>query len=363
MQAKFPYKIAFFIPQIGGGGAERVVANLVNQIADNGVPVILITKKKKAGEYPLSSQVNRCYIDSKNSKFGVINKLNHVKELRDICKSKKIDVVVSFIKPANYIATFATLGIHTKHILSVRNAPEFLYPSLVSKFFAKMLFPLADGAVFQTPDAQAWFPSKLQKKSSIIFNPVKSSFYFCKRQPVKNRVVTCGRLTKQKNHEMLIRSFRNVLDKVNDAELYIYGEGPLESFLKSLIDKLNLNKNVFLKGRVSEVPYVLSQASLFVLSSDVEGTPNALMEAMAMGIPSISTDCPCGGPKMLLNFSGAGVLVPIKDHTKLADSIISLLSSPELCNEMGKKAKIKSADFQEEVIYKQWLNFIFSICS
>lgn len=364
MQAMSPFKIAFFIPQLSSGGAERVVANLIAQFSCNGISVILITKDKRQNEYVIPNDVRRyCIKTEDESNNRIARYFTHVKKLKQICKLNKIDVLLSFNVPANYLATFATLGIKTKHILSVRNDPDFLFPSTFSKFFAKMFFSLADGAVFQTPDAQAWFPKKLQKKSTIILNPVSTQFFEKEYAPKQLRVITCGRLTKQKNHEMLINAFREVVDMVSDATLHIYGEGKLHSYLNDIINRLGLENNVFLEGRVTNVSEALSDASIFVLSSDVEGAPNALMEAMAVGVPSISTDCPCGGPRMLMKNNEAGLLVPVNNSKKMASAIIEMLTTPELLNRMSNKAKIEAEKFREDVVYKLWLNYINSICS
>lgn len=358
----FPFKIAFFIPQLSSGGAERVVANLVTQFAHNGVPVLLITKERRSNEYKIPDSVSRCYVRSDiNYKSRILRYIYKVKSLRTICKKNNIDVLISFNVPANYLALYATIGIKTKHIISIRNAPDFLFQSLFSRISAQMILSRSDGAVFQTPDAQEWFPKRLRKKSTIIFNPVSTQFYQIGHTPIPYRVITCGRLTKQKNHAMLIKAFSDVVNIVDGATLHIYGEGKLYDSLKKQIESLGLQKSVFLDGRVSEVGKVLSLASLFVLPSDVEGAPNALMEAMAVGVPSISTDCPCGGPNMLLENSKAGLLVPVNDKEKMAAAIIKLLKSPQLCTEMSQNAKKAAIKFHENEVYKLWLNYISSI--
>ena len=364
MRAKSSIKVAFFIPQIGGGGAERVVANLVNQFAQDNVNVILITKDKRPNEYKIEEGVSRFCLTKKEEKGNRLQRtFKHLINLRRICKDNAIDVLVSFNVPANYLAIWALLGSKTKHIISVRNAPDFLFKTTLEKILAKFLFSLADGAVFQTKDAQEWFPYKLRRKAVIIYNPVHSQFYNIKHEPLPFRVVTCGRLTKQKNHKMLINAFKYVVEQFPKAELHIYGEGNLGKELANLIEKTGLKNNVFLEGRVENVSSVLSAATLFVLSSDVEGAPNALMEAMAVGVPSVSTDCPCGGPRMLLHESKAGLLVQVDNKELMSKAILQLLSSRELLCDMGKNAKKEACKFKEEEIYKLWLNYTNTVIS
>ena len=121
---------------------------------------------------------------------------------------------------------------------------------------------------------------------------------------------------------MLIESFKDVVKEIPSARLNIYGEGPLEKELLSLVKKYSLENNVFLKGRISDVPSVLAKASLFVLSSDIEGAPNALMEAMAAGVPCVSTDCPCGGPKMLLGNNCVNLRTKCDSQKNLKSAIL-----------------------------------------
>jgi len=360
----FPYKVAFFIPQLSGGGAERVVANLANQFARDNISVLLITKSRRYNEYAVSESVKRFVLDAGSGrKIRFIRSFLRVNSLRTICKEQQVDVLMSFNVPANYMAIFATMGIRTKHIISIRNAPDFLFPRKINKIYAKLILSCVDGAVFQTVDAQQWFPKALQKKSTIIYNPVKADFYHVDYRPEPKRVVTFGRLIKQKNHQMLINAFRLVVDKFENASLHIYGEGVLKEELNELISSLKLEKHVFLEGRCYNVWDELSRASLFVLSSDVEGSPNALMEAMAVGVPSISTDCPCGGPQMLLGNTRAGFLVSLNAPNEMANSIIRILESSELRNEMSKLAKAVANHFQENTVCRDWQNYLSKICS
>ena len=206
-----------------------------------------------------------------------------------------------------------------------------------------------------------WFPESLQKKSRIIVNAVNPAFFGVERYPERGLIVTCGRLNEQKNHDMLIRSFLEVSKYHPHAKLHIYGEGALKNRLQELIDENNLNDKVELCGSTNNVAGVLSRASVFVMSSDYEGMPNALMEAMASGVPCVSTDCPCGGPHMLINDKINGLLVPVGDKVSLANAIQTLLSDTDYAEEIGKNAKGKAFEFSPDIIFGEWRKYVDTI--
>ena len=216
---------------------------------------------------------------------------------------------------------------------------------------------MADGCVFQTKDAKEWFPKKLQKKSTIIYNAVKADFFEIQRKPIDGLVVTCGRLEEQKNHKMLIRAFKNVVEKYPNTKLHIYGEGSLQEQLQKLIDDLGLKNSIILKGITSDVSSILKEADIFVLPSLYEGMPNALMEAMAVGVPSIATDCPCGGSKMLLEDEN-GVLVKNDDEYELSKAIELLLIDKSKKIQLSKNAKKEANNFKADDIYIKWNEYI-----
>ena len=150
-----------------------------------------------------------------------------------------------------------------------------------------------------------------------------------------------------------------LVEKVHSgAKLFIYGEGRLRTELELLIKNKGLEKKIFLCGNYNNIPEVLSWANIFVLSSDYEGMPNALMEALAAGIPSISTDCPCGGPEFLISNKINGMLTTVGDMKQLANSIIYLLNNKKTADKMGVNAKKKAYDFYPDKINNEWHRYI-----
>ncbi len=351
-------KVAFYINSIGGGGAERVMVNLAKQFAGNGVETVLITSFIATWEYPVPDGVKRIVLDTKEYKSKISKNISRIRNLRRVLKQEKPDCLISFMAEPNYRALIATMGLNIKTIISVRNDPKKEYAGKLGAFLAKVLLPRADGCVFQTEDARAWFVKKLQKKSVIIPNAVANKFYGLEWMPIHGNIVTVGRLAEQKNHRLLISAFQRLHNEHPETTLSIYGSGKMESELREYIVQNGMENSVFLKGPSDDVPEVLRQANMFVLSSDYEGMPNALMEALAVGVPSVSTACPCGGPAMLIENEKNGYLVPCRDVIKMYQAMKSLYENLELQRIFHMDAAEKSLLFQENEIFLKWLRYV-----
>lgn len=355
-------KIFFYINVLHGGGAERVVANLANQFADHGDDVSVITSYALETEYHVSDRVRRVNLESAEKNYGFFRRnIYRVTALRRILKKEKPDILISFMAEPNYRAVLAAMGLKTKTLISVRNDPNKEYSGRIASWLARTLLVKADGCVFQTEDARKWFPESLQQKSCVIANAVNPIFFDVDRSPISGLVVTCGRLNEQKNHDLLIRSFFEVTKQNPHVRLHIYGEGVLKAELQKKIDACNLNEKVVLCGSTNQVADVLSKASIFVMSSDYEGMPNALMEAMASGVPCISTDCPCGGPRMLIDDKIDGLLVPVGDADALINAMLNLINDPENAEKIGVKAKNKALGFSPDTIFDEWKKYVYSV--
>lgn len=356
------YRVGFLIRGLCDGGAERVVANLATQYARHNCHTIIITRSHTEGDYKVDDRVKRYELDNiVGDSIDIKTWIKRLFSIRRICKEERLDVLIALMDDSIPYAIVATKFLKTKSIISVRNDPKALYSTKKRQRIVRVLYSFADGAVFQTNEAKEWFSKRLQRKSSVLFNPVNDVFYNVCYAPEDQNVVNTGRLSSEKNQKMLIEAFSLVIRVHKDAKLHIYGIGNLHEELTAQIKKLGLSSSVFLDGRSNEVENVLSKATLFVLSSNFEGSPNALMEAMAVGVPSISTDCPCGGPRMLLGNNDKGLLVPVGDVKALADAIIYMLSNADIRNEYSQKCKNSSLAFSEKAVFNDWNSYINSI--
>lgn len=347
------------------GGAQRVMKNLVTYLIDKGYSVVLVNDFDIGNEnsFDIPDKVKRVYLRKDNKGNPISKNIERIVKLRQLVKKEKPDILLSFLGAPNIRSVLATVGLDVKKIISVRNDPKYEYgKSQISKIAVNLLFRYVDGCVFQTEDAKSYFNKKLQCKSRVILNPVDEIFFRTKRSESCNGIVTVGRLEAQKNHKLLLQAYSNLLKRDKDIEdLYIYGDGSLKGELEEFIYKNRLKNKVHLLGKVSNVAEILSKSKLFILSSDFEGLPNALMEAMASGTPVVSTDCPCGGPKMLIKGRNTGILVRCDDVKALEEAINGVIYDKEKLKQMSVAVREAAKSFESSKIFKEWeeyLNFI-----
>lgn len=364
-------KIIFSIVSLGKGGAERVVSILANNLSlKNDVTIITLVNEKIAYKLNDNIKVIELAENSKN-KNNVFKKIlfisNFIKRYKKLKKSfdnVNPDVIISFLPEMTFMSIMANKGKY-KMILSDRNDPKREYTSLIYKSLMKHLFPKVDGYVFQTDDAKEYFDNIIdfqKKKSQIIVNPVNPKFIKERYNGIREKeIVAVGRLNEQKNYDLMINSFNNIKDKYPDYVLKIYGEGPLKEKLTSKIQQMNLENKVLLQGVSDSIDEKIYKSDLFIMSSDYEGIPNALIEAMCLGLPVISTDCPCGGPKMFISNNENGLLVPVNNEKELSNAIDNILADDLLRNKIGTNASKISDKIKPDIIVEQWSEFISSV--
>lgn len=348
-QGKKMRKIVFFIGGMNRGGAERVISILANHYAHKGWSVDILMLLDSKVEYILDKRV-RCIDLTNKNKSRVLSIPKWLKGIRKYVKDNNPDVILSFVARINALVIFATFGIKTKTVVSERNDPMMDGRSYLLSILINILYRNVDKIVFQTRRAYNFFPEKIQRKSSIIANPITISNI--KSNVSDKKIVSVGRLSEQKNQSMLIRAFENVHRKHPDYQLWIYGEGNLRNQLQNLIIEKKLENNVFLPGNVLNIHEQISTAEIFVLSSNYEGLSNALLEAMMMGIPCISTDC-AGSDEFIIDNKN-GLLIPVRDNKRLETSILKLIEDKELASKLGFQAKQTLEKCKLENIVNEW---------
>ena len=228
----------------------------------------------------------------------------------------------------------------------------------------RLLLPYADWLVVQTKTIKDYFPKNIQKKTSIIFNPVKDEALASSiengKLKIENskrpRIISVARLYPQKNQEMMIRAFAKIADKYPDWELMIYGEGPLRVELEALVSSYKLQERVLLPGRTEKVIEELRKSKIFCLSSDYEGMSNSMIEAICVGLPVVSTKV--SGTDELIQDGVNGLLVDIGDEQGMTDALEKLIQDSKLMKKMGEANREKASLFQIETIVNEWMKLI-----
>lgn len=348
-------KIAVISRSVRGGGSERFVSLFANNFCNNQeYDLILLTAEKQDNEYALDSRVKRvCRLSHKNLRKNIVI-------IHKFLKENEIDIALSVGVHENLCSCLANFLLKTQIVISERNAPKEDALSYKIRLLRWLFYRWADYYVFQTAGAQKFYSKKIQKRSKIIHNPVKNNLP--ERSDInKKEIIAIGRMHPQKDYLMLIHAFAEVHKAHPEYILKIYGEGEEKKYIKGEITNLGLNPYVILEGFFSELHSQIVDSDIYVMTSRFEGMPNALMEAMAMGFPVISTDCPAGGPRELIRNGCNGCLVPVGDTEMLIEKINFLIDNPGLKNELGNRAKKIRYSHDEKHIMLLWDDYFKAI--
>ena len=249
----------------------------------------------------------------------------------------------------------AALGMKIPIVVSERNDPRHDGRGKGMLALCDALYKTARAVVFQTKAEQACFSEAVKAKGVIIPNPV-STEGVSRREPEGFHVVTAGRLAEQKNQKMLMDAMALVRREIPEASCTIYGEGELRQELESYVREKGLADTVFLPGHALDIHKKIADASAFVLTSEYEGLPNALIEAMMLGIPCVTTDYP--GSEEVVADGVTGLIVLRRDAEALAKKLIALARDRELGENLGEKARQEAEKYRTENVIVQWQNVI-----
>ena len=360
-------KIAFHLNCLERGGAERVVTNLANRFAEEGYEVYVTVEWIGPDEFRLDPRVHHVVVGLKpedEAKGRWTKFCLRIKYLRDFMKRENPDVVCAFMHRPNFRALTAGLGLRVPVVISIRNDPKADYSSKTDRLQIRWLFPHAAGCVYQTPDQREFFAPYLQENSRVILNPVNDRYTrrpdpdYAQQEKV---VVQSSRLVDFKNQAMLLRAFARVHKTHPDWSLIIYGgdagDGTKEK-LEQIIAERGASAWITLAGSTDRLDELIPKASIYALPSNYEGMPNALMEAMAMGMPCVATDCPAGAPRMLIQDGVNGLLVPVGDEDAMAAALTRLIEDPVLRIRLGREARHIRDIAGTDVVAAQWRDYL-----
>lgn len=347
-------KITFVCLQMGSGGAERVISILINDFVRKGYKVQLITLYSDSIEYPIPENVDIVFLGWK-LKESVIKRILRAKQLRSAITG---DYLILLFYPIVRDTVFATLGMHKKIIASERNYPNADAKGWFHKFIRMVSYQLSDICVFQTEEAKAYFPKFIQKKGVVIPNPVREDLPEMFHGDREKKIVAAGRLEPQKNFSMLIKAFSKLYREFPEYDLYIYGRGSLQSELQDLAKNLGLSEKVKLPGFVENINELMNSASIYVSSSDYEGISNSMVEALAMGVPTVCTDCPIGGARMMIKNGESGILIPVGDEDALYRAMKKIIEEHEFAEKISKNAYKVRDEYNANMIAQRWLELL-----
>lgn len=360
-------KILIHINSLGKGGAERVASMLASCFALDGIETVVATTWQDEEEHEVHEKVRRVHagLSQKEESYGRLRKLwLRTANLRKVVKEEQPDLVLSFCVKANYRAVQAVLDTGIPVVVSVRNDPKVDYVGRVKSIMNRVFLNRASGCVFQTEEARDFFDQVLQKKSKIICNPVDYKYLEAKRKVPAEKIVFAGRLVEQKNPFLLVQAFEALREKYPSYELYLFGDNFEDDCKDRLMkyleqpSKREVKKQIHFMGISNRLEEEMADAAMFVLPSDYEGMPNALMEAMAMGLPVISTDCPCGGSRYWIDHGKNGLLVPVGEIKAMTEAMEYYIQHPLEAGKMGERAKERLREAEAENVCRQWREYL-----
>ena len=279
--------------------------------------------------------------------------------IRKVVKENDFELIVSFGVRCNLDVIQACSGMDVKTVLCERNDPVYDPASKLMRLRRKLSYRNADGFVFQTEKIKSFFEESIQRRAVVIPNFIE------KKVPEeelnverRNSFVTCARLdNNQKNQVALIHTFAE-FNKINESfKLEFFGDGPDRKLYESLIKELEMEEKIILHGRINDPMNEVKKCKYFVFSSKYEGMPNALIEAMAYGMPCIATDCSGGGARALINDGENGLLIPYNDNKALLDAMVKLSADEELCAKLKKNAYNINKELEMQGIIDKWESF------
>lgn len=391
-------RVMMAIPHMVGGGAERVASMLLNEFHKNGydasflltsakreevinrdldadIPLILLQEKIRKKENKLkqitASALSHLY---ESTGRAVPAKIAHysftalyqseIDAVRQILLEKPDLTVVAFSQPAIPIVLLAARGLPNRIVMSERTDPVRLMKKRYGYKFIEKYYKRADAAVFQTYDAKNTYPPCVSSKGIVISNPIKEGLpapYLGERNKT---ITTFCRISAQKNLPLLFEAFLMLHKEHPDYTLRVIGDAMNEDDRRIKEQLVSFVKDHELKDAVVFEPFMPSvheaiiKDAMYVNSSDYEGISNAMLEAMAIGMPVICTDCPIGGAKATITDGENGLLVPIQDANALFLAMKRVIDEDGLADKLSGNASKLRASLSLDKITEKWIGLL-----
>jgi len=351
-------KVLFFIYSLQSGGAERATANLANYWAEKGHEIIIVTiTGKNTDFYLLHPHIKRIELNMANNSKNIFKKIYYniqrIINFRKVLKEENPQAVIAMMSTANIYLSISRIGIKKMICIGTEQIyPPKIHLGLLWEILRKYLYKNLDSIVTLTSENATWINNHIHTKHiAIIPNPL--TYPLTIQEPIlpiesymkygRRILLSVGRLEYQKGFDLLIETFSLIADKHNEWDLIIIGDGTLKNEITKMIKEKRLTNRVFLPGRVGNISQWYKSADIFVMSSRFEGFPNALIEAMAYGLPAVSFDCDTG-PRDIIRHEIDGLLVPPNNILALKAALEKLMSDEDL----RKKLKLHAVEVREK---------------
>ena len=397
-------KVMFVLPVMRGGGAERVAAQLVNKMRDREIDTrFLLTSAKRAevvrsdldGRTPLilasEDMPGRSALGRLVNKAGMALtsfickpfelaggqapapfaaasvKSQYKREIgyvRSLLEAESDLAAVAFLQPAIPITLLAARGLPNRVIISERADPNRLMKKRYGRKFVEKYYPRADAAVFQTEDARAVYPASVASKGTIIPNPLKEGLPDAYHGERNKNITTFCRISPDKDLPTLLAAFKLLYGEHPDYTLRIIGDASddagkrIRAELDGYISENGLTESVSFEPFDPKIHIKIIKDAMYVNSSYTEGLCNSMLEAMAIGLPCVCTDCPIGGARATITDGENGLLVPIRDPDALYRAMKRVIGEPGLAEKLSTNAAKIRDGLSLERITERWMELL-----
>lgn len=360
-------KLLLVVPSLGAGGAERICVLLAQGLQRLGHQVSVVTIFGSDSDFfALPEGVLRVALDLGSDTSGIVAKLSHNRRRvaavrRQICEQRP-DAVISFLSTANVLALLASVGLRVPVVVTEHADPRRQPLPRAWRLLRRACYPRAAALVSVSRGVDEGFCWLAPQRRAIIANPIcwhdiQSAAGDAPAISGPRTVIGMGRLEGEKGFDLLLAAFARLPEELSDWRLTILGEGSQRSALESLAGNLGLGGRVQLPGALRDPFPALKYAGLFVLPSRYEGFGNALVEAMACGLPVVAADCD-SGPREIIRPGIDGLLVPPEDASALAAAMAGVMADAERRAQLGAAARQASRRFDLEPVIKHWQDLL-----
>ena len=339
---------------LSSGGAERVISVLSKPFADNYNEVVIVMWLKKPVFYKIDERVRLVYLPDIS---GTSNRYAEIFSFRKVVNSENPDIILSFLTPFNVLVEIATIGMSVPVVVCERTDPD--RSKGLAKILRNLAYLRADGILTQTFISKHSFRGNLNKKTDVIYNPITMSdeeVGSALHAEKEKLMVSAGRLISIKNQKMMIDACKVVSTRHPEYKLVIYGEGPYKDTLQEYIKAEGMVDCVLLPGNKKNIWDCIKPAQVFLLTSNFEGMPNAMLEAMCLGLPCVSTKLKAA--EELISDGINGYIVDFNDSVALADRICFLIENPDKALAIGERATEIYKQVKEDRVSAQWIEYI-----
>ena len=393
-------KILMVMPVMKGGGAERVASLLLNEFNRNGydceflltssktedtinrdlnpdIPITSVYEKSnkkslvfKAAEIISSLlckpfEILKLNVPACFARLSFVSQYhNEIKKLKEKLESEPDTVVISFLQPSVPMTLIAAKNLPNRVVVSERGDPKRLLKKRYGYNFIKKYYQRADAVVFQTNDAKAAYPDNVSSKGTVIFNPINDKLPKPYHGEREKYVTTFCRISRQKNLPVLVQAFADVHKEFSDYRLKIIGEPQNDDDRAHLAEAKELAEKLLITDFIDFMPFsaqvhdLIIRDAMYVNSSDYEGMSNAMLEAMAIGMPVICTDCPIGGANAVINNYENGILTEVGNAKELCDAMKKIAGDKSFANKLSKNAAQIRYELSLENTAKKWMELL-----